>query len=303
MRVKPIPALLKATFGAWLDDRAMSLAASLAFYTILSLAPLLVVAVSVAGLVFGESAARGEIAQQLRGLLGNDAGAAVESILSHAKEAHANVLGTIIGLVVLLFGASGVFSELQDSMNAIWKVKPRPGQALVTLVKARFFSFAMVLAVAFLLLVSLLVSAALNVVGHFLSSELPGGVALWMGVNFAVSFAVVALLFSLIFKVVPDARIRWRDVAYGGTFTALLFTIGKTLIGVYLGEAGVASPYGAAGSLVVLVVWVYYSAQILFLGAEFTRVYAEYRGGRAAPADHAVSTAQPAVESRRRTPA
>ncbi len=272
--LKGLPHLLKGTIDAWLEDRAMSLAASLAFYTILSLAPLLVVAVSVAGLVFGQSAARGEIAQQLRQLMGPEAGAAIESILAHANKTHANVLGTIIGLVVLLFGASGVFTELQDSMNAIWKVKPQPGRAVATVVKARFLSFAMVLGVAFLLLVSLVVSAALNVIGHFLSGSLPGGEALWVIVNFAISFAVITVLFSLIFKVMPDAPVRWSDVWHGGAFTALLFTIGKTLIGLYVGKAGVASPYGAAGSLVVLVVWLYYSAQILFLGAEFTRVYA-----------------------------
>jgi membrane protein len=266
--------LLVATVDAWLDDRGPSMAASLAFYTILSVAPLLVVAVSVAGLVLGQSAARGEIAQQLRHLMGNDAGAAIESILAHSKEPSANILGTIIGLAVLLFGASGVFTELQDSMNAIWKVKPPPGRALFAIVKSRFLSFAMVLGVAFLLLVSLVISAALAVVGRYLSGALPGGVTLWMVLNFLISFAVVTLLFSLIFKVVPDASVRWRDVWRGGAFTALLFTIGKTLIGLYVGKAGVASPYGAAGSLVVLIVWVYYSAQILFLGAEFTRVYA-----------------------------
>ncbi len=291
MSVKSILRLLKATVSAWLDDRAMSLAAALAFYTLLSIAPLLVVAVSVAGLLFGESAARGEIAQQLRSMMGNDAGAAVESILAHSSAAHANIIGTVVGLVVLLLGASGVFSELQDSMNAIWKVKAKPGRPVMTVLRARFLSFAMVLGVAFLLLVSLLVSAALNVVGQFMSNGLPGGAALWVVINFAFSFAIITLLFSLIFKVVPDATLTLRDVWHGGVFTALLFTVGKTLIGVYLGKAGVASPYGAAGSLVVLVVWVYYSAQILFLGAEFTRVYAHDRGADIAPSANAVSTA------------
>jgi membrane protein len=180
-------------------------------------------------------------------------------------------------------------------MNAIWKVKPTPGRALVTMIKARFFSFAMVLGVAFLLLVSLLVSAALNIVGSFLSNGLPGGTALWFGINFGISFLIIALLLSLIFKVIPDATIAFRDVWRGGVFTAFLFTTGKTLIGVYLGKAGVASPYGAAGSLVVLVVWVYYSAQILVLGAEFTRVYANQRGADITPSANAVSTASSAA--------
>jgi membrane protein len=290
MRVKPVVSLLKDTVNEWLDDRAMSLAASLAFYTVLSLAPLLILAVSVAGLFFGEAAARGEITQQLRDMLGPDGGAAVESILAHTKEPHANVLGTIVGVVVLLFGASGVFGELQDSLDAIWEVKPKPGRGVMGVVKARFFSFAMVLGVAFLLLVSFLLSAGINIAGKFVGSGLPGGVVLWDGVNVVISFGIVTLLFALIYKVVPDVKIGWRDVWYGAAVTALLFTIGKALIGIYLGKAGVGSPYGAAGSLVVLVVWVYYSAQILFLGAEFTQVYARRFGSRIVPSDNAVST-------------
>jgi membrane protein len=291
--LEKVPALLKDTVNDWLDDRAMSLAASLAFYAVLSLAPLLVVAVSVAGLVFGEAAARGEISQQFRTMLGPEAGAAIEGIVAHAKEPHASVMATVIGVVVLLFGASGVFGELQDSLNAIWKVKPKPGRGVMGVVKARFFSFAMVLGVAFLLLVSLLVSAALSVAGKVMAERMPGGEAVWIVVNFAISFAVVSLLFALIFKVVPDAKVNWRDVGYGAAFTALLFTIGKALIGIYLGHAGIGSPYGAAGSLVVLVVWVYYSAQIMFLGAEFTQVYARMFGSCIRPGDDAVATARP----------
>ncbi len=290
MRLKTVGSLLKDTVTRWLDDRAMSLAASLAFYTVLSLAPLLVVAVSVAGLVFGEAAARGEIAQQLRGMLGAEGGSAIESILAHAKEPHANIVGTAIGIVVLFFGASGVFGELQDSMNAIWEVKPKPGRGLMGAVSSRFFSFAMVLGVAFLLLVSLLLSAALSAAGTFLGGSLPGGEVLWTGINFVISIGVITLLFALIFKVVPDVKIGWRDVWYGAIFTAILFTVGKALIGIYLGRASVGSPYGAAGSLVVLVVWLYYSAQILFFGAEFTRVYARHSGSRILPNDSAVAT-------------
>jgi membrane protein len=290
MKIKPVVALLKDTVNEWLDDRAMSLAASLAFYTVLSLAPLLILAVSVAGLFFGEAAARGEITQQLRAMLGPEGGSAIESILAHAKEPHANVIGTLIGLVVLLFGASGVFGELQDSLNAIWEVKAKPGRGWKGIVKARFFSFAMVLSVAFLLLVSFLLSAAINIVGKFVGSGLPGGVVLWTVVNIVISFGIITLLFALIYKVVPDVSVGWRDVWYGAAVTALLFTIGKALIGLYLGKAGVGSPYGAAGSLVVLVVWVYYSAQILFLGAEFTQVYARRFGTRILPNENAVST-------------
>jgi membrane protein len=290
MRINPVVSLLKDTINEWLEDRAMSLAASLAFYTVLSLAPLLILAVSVAGLFFGEAAARGEITQQLRDMLGPEGGSAIESVLANTKEPHANVIGTVIGLVVLLFGASGVFGELQDSLNAIWEVKPKPGAGVKGIIKARFFSFAMVLGVAFLLLVSFLLSAAINIAGKFVGNGLPGGVALWACVNIVISFGIITLLFALIYKVVPDVNIGWRDVWYGAAVTALLFTIGKALIGLYLGKAGVGSPYGAAGSLVVLVVWVYYSAQILFLGAEFTQVYARSFGTRIEPNEHAVST-------------
>ncbi len=297
MRLKTAGSMLKDTVNNWLDDRAMSLAASLAFYTVLSLAPLLIVAVSVAGLLFGEAAARGEIGQQLGGMLGPQGGSAIENVLANAKEPHANIAGTVIGLVILFFGASGVFGELQDSMNAVWEVKPKPGRGVMGVVKARFFSFAMVLGVAFLLLVSLVLSAALSAVGKFLSDTLPGGAVLWFGINIVISMGVVTLLFALIFKVVPDVKIGWRDVWYGAAFTALLFTVGKALIGIYLGRASIGSPYGAAGSLVVLVVWVYYSAQILFLGAEFTRVYADHSGSRILPNENAVPKDAPPAQA------
>ena len=288
--------ILKETGQKWVDDRAMSLAASLALYALLSLAPLLVLAVSVAGFAFGESAARGELTQQFRAMLGPDAGAAVESVLVHAQEPHANVIGTVIGLIVLFFGASGGFTELQDSLNAIWQVKPKPGLGVLGIIRARVFSFAMVLSVAFLLLVSFIISAGLEVVGKVMASRLPGGAAVWIGVNLVLSAGVVTVLFALIFKVIPDARVRWRDVWYGAAFTAVLFTIGKALIGLYLGHAGVGSPYGAAGSLVVLVVWVYYSAQILFFGAEFTQAHARQDGSRIEPSDHAVATTVSAAQ-------
>jgi membrane protein len=291
--LETVASLLRDTFNKWMDDRAMSLAASLALYALLSLAPLLVLAVSVSGLLFGEAAARGELGQQFRTMLGPDAGAAVEAILAHAKEPHANVIGTVVGLVVLFFGASGVFSELQDSLNGIWQVKPRPGRGVMGVVTTRFFSFAMVLGVAFLLLVSLLVSAGLNIVSTFLAGSLPGGATVWVVLNLAISVAIITLLFGLIYKVVPDVEIGWRDVIYGALFTAVLFTIGKAAIGIYLGKASVGSPYGAAGSLVALVVWVYYSAQILFFGAEFTQAYAARCGSRIVPSAHAVATTAP----------
>jgi membrane protein len=287
MKAKTLWEILKETGSDWSKDNATRLAAALAYYTVLSIAPLLVVAVSVAGLVFGEDAAKGQIAGQLSAVVGPQAGAGIQTLLSNAKSPEDGTLGSIIGIVVLLFGASGVFGELQASMNGIWKVEPKPGLGIWGWLRARFFSFSMVLGVAFLLLVSLLLSAVLAGMAGAFSHALPGGAVLWEGVNFVVSFGVITVLFALIFKVVPDVQIQWKDVWIGAAVTALLFTVGKFGLGLYLGRASVASPYGAAGSLIVLVIWVYYAAQILFMGAEFTQVYARHRGSRIAPSEHA----------------
>jgi membrane protein len=295
--------LLRKTASEWLDDRAPSLAASLALYTLLSLAPVVVIAVSVAGLVFGQDAARGEVSHQLRTVMGPQAGEAIEAVLAQAHTPGKSVVATIIGLVVLLLGASGVFSELQETMNIVWNVKPKPGRGVLGFVRDRFFSFAMVLGVAFLLLVSLVLSAALSAVGTYLGSHLPGGETLWQVVNFVLSFMIVAVLFGAIFKIVPDAKIAYRDVWHGALVTAFLFTIGKLAIGFYLGKAAPGSAYGAAGSLVALIVWVYYSAQILFFGAEFTQMWAKTYGGGIVPSKNAVaassdSAAAPATAAR-----
>jgi len=290
---KRLFSLVKKTIAEAGDDKIPRLAASLSYYTLLSLSPLLILSVAVAGLVFGEEAARGQIAAQLQQVFGPEAGEAIQTMVASAKEPGSGLLGTIIGVVVLLFGASGVFGELQDSMNTIWEVTPRPGRGILGIVKDRFFSFTMVLGVAFLLLVSLVVSAALSAFGNWLSSFV-GVEWLWQGVNFVISLAMVALLFALVFKVIPDVKIRWRDVWMGASVTAALFTIGKFLIGLYVGKAGVASPYGAAGSLVVMVVWVFYSAHILFIGAEFTQVYARAFGGPIEPARGAIAVTEEA---------
>lgn len=288
MAPKTMWQLAKDTVKGWSDDNATRLAAALAFYTVLSIAPLLVVAVAVAGLVFGEDAARGKIAHELAAIVGPSAGEGIQTLLTHAKEPDEGILGSIVGVVVLLFGASGVFGELQSALNTIWEVEPKPGRGVLGVLRDRFFSFSMVMGVAFLLLVSMVLSALLSAVGEFFSSSLPGGEALWQVVNFVTSFAVIAFLFALLFKVVPDVKVAWRDVWPGALATALLFAIGKFGLGLYLGRASVASPYGAAGSVVVLVIWVYYAAQILFLGAEFTRVYARHRGARVEPTKNAV---------------
>lgn len=288
MRLAEIWPTLKETAVDWNDDNAAHLAAALAYYTLLSVAPIVVLAIAIAGLVFGQEAARGQISSEIGTVVGAQAGEAIQAIAKSARSPTTGILSSIIGVVVLLFGASGVFGELQAALNTIWKVAPKPGRGVLGVVKDRFFSFTMVVGVGFLLLVSLLLSAALAAAGKFFGSALPGGESLWFVINFAVSFGVVTALFALIFKIVPDAEIRWHDVWIGATATALLFTLGKMLLGFYLGRPGVTSSYGAAGSIVALVVWVYYSSQILFLGAEFTQVYARRCGSKIRPSDNAV---------------
>jgi membrane protein len=287
-RLRQIWPLFKETGEDFVEDNVTRLAAALAYYTILSLAPLVVLALAMAGLAFDQEATRGRLAAELGAVVGSSGAEAVEAIVESAKTPSTGIVSSVIGVVVLLFGASGVFGELQGALNTIWEVAPKPGRGIWGTVRDRLFSFAMVMGVAFLLLVSLILSAALSAVGAFLERSLPGGEAIWQVTNFVLSFAVVSALFAVTFKVVPDVEIRWRDVWIGALVTAFLFTIGKLLIGLYLGKSSVASSYGAAGSLVVLVIWVYYSSVILFLGAEFTQVFARRFGSRIRPSDKAV---------------
>jgi membrane protein len=256
---------------------------------LLSLAPLVIIAVAIAGLVFGPEAARGQIAGELGEFVGSSAAKGIQAVVASAKSPSSGAVGTIIGVVTLFVGASGVFGELQYALNSIWEVRAKPGRGVLGEIKDRFFSFTMVLGVAFLLLVSLILSAVLAAIGQRFATALPGGETFWQIVNFFVSLAMVTVLFALIFKYVPDVQIEWGDVWLGAAVTALLFTIGKSLLALYLGKASIASSYGAAGSLVVLVVWVYYSAQILFLGAEFTQVHARLRGRDIKPSEKAIA--------------
>jgi membrane protein len=280
--------LIKETGQEFTDDNATRLAAALAYYSLLSLAPLVVLALAIAGLMFDEEATRNQLSAQLGGVVGSSGAEAVRAIVENAQAPSTGILSTVAGLVVLLFGASGVFGELQSALDTIWDVQPKPGRGIVGTIRDRLFSFAMVMGVAFLLLVSLLLSTALAAVGRFLESRLPGGEVVWQLLNFVLSFAVVSALFAATFKVVPDVKMKWRDVWIGAIATAFLFSIGRFLIGLYLGKSSVASSYGAAGSLVLLVIWVYYSSLILFAGAEFTQVYAKHFGSRIRPADNAV---------------
>ncbi|TVQ12070.1 MAG: YihY/virulence factor BrkB family protein [Leptolyngbya sp. DLM2.Bin27] len=289
MKVSAFVPLFKETFKEWGEDKVSRLAAALAYFTVFSIAPLLIIAISVAAIFFGEEAARGQIVDQIQGLMGPEGAAAVESMIANANQAQGGLVATIIGVVTLLFGASGVFAQLQDALNTIWEVAPKPGQGIANFVRSRFLSFGMVLIIAFLLLVSLVISAAVAGAGTYVSGIAPGMAALWEFINFLISFGVITLLFAAIYKVLPDVKIVWSDVWIGAAVTALLFTIGRTLIGLYLGNAAVGSAYGAAGSLVVLLVWVFYSAQILLFGAEFTQVYTRRHGSHIRPAEHAVS--------------
>lgn len=285
--VRALWTLVKLTGNDFMDDNALRLAAALAYYALLSLAPLVVLAIALAGLAVDEQSVRGAIAHELGAVVGNSGAAAVEGIVRSAKAPAAGIVSSVIGVIVLLFGASGVFGELQGALDTIWEVTPKPGRGIKGIVKDRLFSFAMVMGVAFLLLVSLILSAGLAAVGSFLGSLLPGGEAVWHILNFLISVAVVSALFAGMFKTVPDAKVKWHDAWVGGLVTSVLFGIGKFLIGLYLGKSSMSSAYGAAGSLVLLVIWVYYSASILLLGAEFTQVYASRFGKGIEPSDNA----------------
>jgi len=267
--------LLKTTGQRWIAHNTPRLGAALAYYTVLSMAPLLVVAVGVAGLIFGDQAARGEIVNQVETLVGSDVAKIIQDLLKSAHQQNHGVFASVIGGATLLIGASAVFGELRDSLNLIWDFKEESSAGIKGLVRFRIFTFAVVLVSGFLLLVSLVISALLAFLGRYVNSHIPVPSILMRVVEPVFSMFVTAVLFALIYKYIPDVPVKWRDVRIGAIVTALLFSAGKALIGLYLGKASVGSAYGAAGSLVVLLVWVYYSSQIFFFGAEFTKVFAE----------------------------
>jgi membrane protein len=269
------------------------LGAAVAYYTVFSLAPLFIIAVSIAGLVFGREAAQGQIFEQLRALIGETSAAAMQDVVESATSKPATgVFATIVGFVALIIGASGVFAQLQASLNAIWRVEPKPGRGLWGLVQDRVLSFGFILIVGFLLLISLILTAIIAFIGTWFGGFLPGVEMLIQILNAILSLTIITLLFATIFKFLPDVKIAWRDVWIGALITAALFTAGKEVLGLYLGKSGVASSYGAAGSLIVLLLWVYYSAQIVFFGAEFTKAYANKFGSRVTPAENAVAVSK-----------
>jgi membrane protein len=273
--------MIKAAVKAWVDDYAPSMGAALSYYTLFSLAPLLIIVIAVAGMVFGQEAAQGEIVAQLRGIMGEEGAVAVEGMLKAAREPTRGVVATIVGIAILLLGATAIFGELQSALDRIWRVPaPKEESGIWHLLRTRLLSFGLVFGLGFLLVVSLVVSAALAALGKWWGGWFQGWDVLLEILNFAVSFGIFTLLFAMIYKIMPRANISWRDVWTGAAVTALLFTIGKVLIGLYLGKSSLASGFGAAGSLVVLIAWVYYSAQIFLFGAEYTWVYANRHGSR-----------------------
>jgi membrane protein len=280
--------MLKEAGTSFVDDKAWRLGAALAYYTIFSLAPLLVIVLAVAGLLFGKEAAAGQVKGQIENLVGEDGGKAIEQMVAGADQPQKGKLMTVVGVVMLLFGAGVLFGQLQDALNTIWGVQPKPGRVLIGIIRDRFLSFTMVLGTSFLLLVSLVVSAGLAALsGVFGKWGL--SVVVSECLNVVISVVVITVLFAMIYRFLPDAKISWRDVWFGAVVTAVLFTAGKFLIGLYLGKTGVASAYGAAGSLAVLLIWLYYSAQIFLFGAELTKSYANLFGSRIVPKDHAMA--------------
>jgi len=295
MKLKDSWNLLKATGQEWVKDKVPRLGAALAYYTALSIAPLVVIIIAIAGLVYGQRAAQHQLNTQIQEWVGHDAAMGIQAMIKHSRSVAEGVIAGGVGVVMLLLGASGVFSELQDSLNTIWEVQPKPGRGILGMLKDRFLSFAMVLGIGFLLLVSLVITSALSAVGTYFAGLFADIASVLQVVNFLVSVGVILLLFALIFKYLPDAKIAWKDVWMGAALTAFLFVLGKYLLGLYLAHSSLASTYGAPGSFVVLLVWVYYSAQILYFGAEFTKVYANKFGSRIVPAENA----QPATSEAR----
>jgi membrane protein len=292
--------LLKQTFSEWLGDKAPQLGAALAYYTVFSLAPLILVLLAIVGLLFRNDpgGAWNKITEQMSYFLDKSAVEVVQNIAQKAAQPNKSLLATIIGILLALFGASGVFGQLQDALNTIWGVKAKPGGGIWGFPRSRFLSFAMVGGVCFLLLVSLTLESVLKGFSHYIQGVLPGGIVIAMAVYWIFDLAVVILLFAIIFKFLPDAQIQWRDVWIGAATTAIFFAIGKWALGLYLGSGSAASAYGAASSLITLLLWVYYSSQILLFGAEFTQVYACQAGRGVAPDEHAIRMETKKVKAR-----
>ena len=295
MKIKPLPwrdglALAKRAVVAWSADYAPSMGAALSYYSVFSMGPLVLIVISVAGLVFGQDAVRGELFGQLRGLMGDQGAAGVEALLASVSKPSSGIIGTVVGVAALLLGASTVFGELQSALDRIWRAPAAPhAGGLWTLLRTRFLSFGMILGIAFLLMVSLVLGAAIAAIGRWWGPAFGDWELAGQAINLLLGYAVTTGAFAMIYKLMPRAAVQWHDVWIGAAVTAALFTVGRFLIGLYIGKTGVASGFGAAGSVAVIFVWVYYSAQVFLLGAEFTWVYAQSYGSMRPP--EAVATA------------
>jgi len=296
--------VLKDTVVQWMEDQPFQLAAALSYYTLFSLAPLLVIVISIAGFAFGRDAAQNRIVETIQSLVGRESAAAIQAIIQNASsKPDSGFLSTMLGLIILLVGAGGVVGQLQTSLNTIWGVTPKAGRDIWGFVRQRFISFGLVLGIGFLLLVSLAVSALLTGLSRFIGDLFGASAFVAHAFDFVVSLIFVTALFAMIYKILPDVNIEWRDVWIGAALTSFLFSIGKIIIGMYLGSTGVTSPYGAAGSLITILLWVYYSSLIFFLGAEFTQVYAcEYGSGIVAAKHAEPITTERATQNRKSPP-
>ena len=287
MKSKEALGVVKTAAKNWVDDRATRLGAAIAYYTVFAIPPLLLIVIFVASLVFDEKQVRGELFSQLGGIMGEQGAESIQSALNVVGKHEKGIIATVIAVATLVLTSTGLFLELQSALNSIWGVEQKPGLGVMGFIKNRLLSFSMVLGIGFLLMVSLVVSTALSALGKYMSGLVPGLDVLWMIINFLVSMGVITVLFAFIFKLLPDVRIAWSDVWVGAVVTALLFTVGKFALGLYLAKNSMVSAYGAAGSLVLVLLWVYYSAQILFFGAEITQAYANRCGTKLVPKAHA----------------
>jgi len=293
---------MKQVVSEWIAQDVPRMGAALAFYTFFAISPLFVIVLAIAGFWFGEQAARRELFSQFSGLVGSEGAEAVQALVSAARKPKTGAWATVIAGITLFVGATGVFVQLQDALNAVWIVRREPGRGLRNFIKDRLLSFALIVGIGFLLLVSLVLSAGLSALDKFMVVLVPAHETVWQGINFVVSFGVITLLFAMIFKVLPDVKIAWRDVWIGAIITGLLFNVGKHLFGLYLGRSSVTSVFGAAGSLVIVLLWVHYSAQILFFGAKFTQVYSNWYGSHLEPVPGAEKVTLKEVVSERSPP-
>jgi len=295
--IKNSATVLKETFTGFMADKGLKLSASLSYYTLFSLAPMLLLVISLAGAFYGREASEGRIFTELNDLIGDDAAAQIQQVIKNMEVSGKTTFSLIIGLITLIVGATTVFGEIQDSINMIWKVKAKPKKGWLKLLKDRLLSGSIIIGLGFLLVVSLIINGALVALNDLLKSWFPDFTLVLLNIaNIAVSFLVITILFGVIFKVLPDAKIKWRDVRAGAFFTACLFLFGRYLIGLYITTTGAGSPYGAAGSIIVILLWIYYTAAILYFGAEFTRAYAIFKGRHIRPAEYAVFVEQRETE-------